>query len=451
MTADRSATRSEDLYRRALRVLPGGVSRNTVLREPHPIYAAHASGSRITDIDGVERIDFANNMTALVHGHGHPEIVAAVAEQLKHGTAHTFANEVEVRFAEHLCARVDSFERVRFVNSGTEAVMCALKVARAFTGRPKIAKAEGTYHGTYDYAEVSQTSTPDNWGDLDKPASIPVAHGTPASVLDDVVVMPFNDIDRSIEILDRHADEIACVLLDVMPHRAGLCPAEPAYVQALRDWTLRNAALLVNDEVITFRNGYGGAQQNYGLTPDITALGKIIGGGFPVGAVAGRADVMSTLDPHSDSYRISHSGTFSANPITLTAGLIAMEMFTESEVDRLNRLGQLARDGIVDVIERRSAPASVTGTGSLFRIHMKPQAPTNYRETYPTPEEARRSREFLDALLAAGIVLIYSCTGAVSTPMGEAEIECLIDAVDQALATLETAGIDEQQHAKAPL
>ena len=132
MTADRSATRSEDLYRRALRVLPGGVSRNTVLREPHPIYAAHASGSRITDIDGIERIDFANNMTALVHGHGHPEIVAAVAEQLKHGTAHTFANEVEVRFAEHLCARVDSFERIRFVNSGTEAVMCALKVARAF-------------------------------------------------------------------------------------------------------------------------------------------------------------------------------------------------------------------------------------------------------------------------------------------------------------------------------
>ena len=435
MTADRTVTRSEDLYCRALRVLPGGVSRNTVLREPHPLYAAHASGCRITDIERIERIDFANNMTALIHGHGHPEIMSAVSEQLKHGTAHTFANEVEVRFAEHLCGRVDSFERVRFVNSGTEAVMCALKVARAFTGRPKIAKAEGTYHGTYDYAEVSQTSTPDKWGDLDKPASIPVAHGTPPSVLDDVVVMPFNDIDRSIEILDRHSDEIACVLLDVMPHRAGLCPAEPAYVNALRDWTLRNAALLVNDEVITFRNGYGGAQQTYELTPDITALGKIIGGGFPVGAVAGRADVMSILDPHSDNYRISHSGTFSANPVTLTAGLAAMDLFTDSEVQRLNALGQLARDGISDVIERRAIPASVTGSGSLFRIHMKPEAPSNYREAYPTADEAQRSRTFFDALLNAGIALIYSCTGAVSTPMGESEIECLIEAVDNAFRT----------------
>ncbi len=432
MTADRTVTRSEDLYRRALRVLPGGVSRNTVLLEPHPLYATHASGCRITDIEGIERIDFANNMTALIHGHGHPEIMSAVSEQLKHGTAHTFANEVEVRFAEHLCGRVDSFERVRFVNSGTEAVMCALKVARAFTGRPKIAKAEGTYHGTYDYAEVSQTSTPDKWGDLDKPASIPVAHGTPPSVLDDVVVMPFNDIDRSIEILDRHSDEIACILLDVMPHRAGLCPAEPAYVNALRDWTLRNAALLVNDEVITFRNGYGGAQQTYGLTPDITALGKIIGGGFPVGAVAGRADVMSILDPHSDNYRIAHSGTFSANPVTLTAGLAAMDLFTDSEVQRLNALGQLARDGISDVIERRAMPASVTGSGSLFRIHMKPEAPSNYREAYPTVDEAQRSRTFFDALLNAGIALIYSCTGAVSTPMGESEIELLIEAVDSA-------------------
>ncbi|MXX41865.1 MAG: aspartate aminotransferase family protein [Acidimicrobiales bacterium] len=436
MTTHPPSNASEDLYRRALRVLPGGVSRNTVLREPHPIYAARASGSRITDVEGIERIDFANNMTSLIHGHGHPEIVAAVTSQLRRGTAHTFANEVEVCFAELLCERVESFDRIRFVNSGTEAVMCALKVARAFTGRPKIAKAEGTYHGTYDYAEVSQTSAPDNWGDIDKPASIPVAHGTPASVLDDVVVMPFNDIERSIEILECHADEIACVLLDVMPHRAGLCPAEPAYVQALRDWTLRNAALLVNDEVITFRNGYSGSQQNYELTPDITALGKIIGGGFPVGAVAGRADVMSTLDPHSDAYRISHSGTFSANPMTLTAGLVAMDLFTDSEIQRLNALGQLARDGISDVIERRGVPASVTGGGSLFRIHMKPKAPSSYREAYPTADEAQRSRTFFEALLDSGIALIYSCTGAVSTPMRESEIECLIEAVDDAFRAI---------------
>ena len=264
---------------------------------------------------------------------------------------------------------------------------------------------------------------------LADPASVPVAEGTPRSVLDDVVVVPFNDTDRTLQILNRHAREIACVLLDVMPHRAGLCSAEPGYVTALRDWATRNAVLLVADEVITFRNSHGGAQQHYGLTPDLTALGKIIGGGFPVGAVAGRAEIMSVMNPHSNTYTMPHSGTFSANPITLTA----MELFTHDEVQRLNRLGQLARDGIIETIDRLGVGASVTGAGSMFRIHMKTTAPRNYRETYPSPEEAAQLKRFFDALLDAGILLIYSCTGAVSTPMRETEIEQLITAVDTAL------------------
>ena len=432
-------TRSEDLYRRALRVMPGGVSRNTVLRRPHPIYAAHASHCRITDIEGVERIDFANNMASLIHGHSHPAIVAAVTEQLRQGTAHTLATEVELRFAEHLCERVDSVEQVRFVNSGTEAVMCALKTARAFTCRPKIAKAEGTYHGTYDYAEVSQTSTPDSWGPLERPAGVPVARGTPRPVLDDVVVVPFNDIDRSLELLDRYATEIACVLVDVMPHRAGLCPADREYVTALHDWAVRNGVLLVADEVVTFRNSHGGAQQHYGLAPDITALGKIIGGGFPVGAVAGRAEIMSVMNPHGSGYAMPHSGTFSANPVTLTAGLTAMELFPPDEVQRVNHLGRLAREGIAEVIDRRGVDASVTGAGSMFRIHMQATAPRNYREAYPSPEQADRLKLFFDALLDSGVLLIYSCTGAVSTPMGEIEIEQLVSAVDDAFGVLRPA------------
>ena len=432
MTDIPRASQSEALYRRAVKVMPGGVSRNTVLRRPHPLYAAHASGCRISDVEGVERIDFANNMASLIHGHSHPAIVAAVTKQLRRGTAHTLATEVELRLAEHLCERVDSFEQLRFVNSGTEAVMCAIKVARAFTGRPKIAKAEGTYHGTYDYAEVSQTATPYSWGSLADPVSVPVAEGTPPSVLDDVVVVPFNDTDLTLRILNRHADDIACVLLDVMPHRAGLCSAEPEYAAALRDWATRNSSLLVADEVVTFRNSYGGAQQHYGLTPDLTALGKIIGGGFPVGAVGGRAEIMSVMNPHGDRYVMPHSGTFSANPITLTAGLVAMEMFDPDEVQRLNRLGQLARDGITDVIDRLGIDASVTGAGSMFRIHMQPEPPRHYRETYPNPEQATQLKQFFDALLNLGILLIYSCTGAVSTPMRETEIEQLVAAVDTA-------------------
>ena len=255
-------------------------------------------------------------------------------------------------------------------------------------------------------------------------------------MLDDVVVVPFNDTDLTVRIMNRHADEIACVLLDVMPHRAGLCPAEPEYVAALRNWATRNSALLIADEVVTFRSSHRGAQQHYGLAPDLTALGKIIGGGFPVGAVAGRAEVMSVMNPHGDRYVMPHSGTFSANPITLTAGLVAMDMFDADEVRRINRLGQLAREGIADVIDRRGIGASVTGAGSMFRIHMQPEAPRHYRDTYPSLEQAARLQRFFNALLEAGILLIYSCTGAVSTPMGEPEIEQLIDAVDTALGAL---------------
>ena len=175
--------------------------------------------------------------------------------------------------------------------------MALLKASRAFTGRPKIAKVEGAYHGQYDYAEVSQTAKPSNWGGAGKPASVPVAYGTPAAALADVVVIPFNDPDRALATLDEHKDAMACVLLDLMPHRVGLKPADQEYVAALRDWTRAEGALLVLDEVITFRSEYGGAQTRYDIQPDLTALGKCVGGGFPVGVIAGRADVMEVMNP----------------------------------------------------------------------------------------------------------------------------------------------------------
>ena len=192
MTARRGDNRSRSaaLYERAPKVLPGGVSRNTILRRPHPQYVDFAAACRTTDVDGVVRLDFANNMASLIHGHAHPAVVAAVAEQLAKGTAFAAATEIEVRYAEALCARNPSFEKLRFVNSGTEALMCALKAARAFTGRPKIAKVEGAYHGQYDCAEVSEGATPESWGSTDSPASVPVARGTPADALADAVVNP---------------------------------------------------------------------------------------------------------------------------------------------------------------------------------------------------------------------------------------------------------------------
>jgi glutamate-1-semialdehyde 2,1-aminomutase len=422
--------RSEELYARAKHVLPGGVSRNTVLRSPHPVYVDRAEGCRVTDIEGKTRIDFANNMASLIHGHAQPVVTQAVVSQLQRGTAFSLGTEVEVAYAEHLASRNEAFEKLRFVNSGTEAVMSALKAARAFTGRAKIAKVEGAYHGGYDYAEVSQTSTPANWGKDDSPASVPVAYGTPAKALEDVVVIPFNDPDKARTILDRHGREIACVLVDVLPHRVGLLPASASFMEMLRQWTEEHEALLVLDEVITFRSKYGGAQEWYKMEPDITALGKIIGGGFPVGAIAGKSEIMDVMNPLMSTVRFPHSGTFSANPVTMTAGLAAMRLFDRPSVKRVNDLGYRARSGIEDAIRAVGAPACVTGGGSMFRVHMKPQLPKNYREAFSSAAEQHRLTFMLDHLLDSGFIVINTCAFTISTAMGEAEIDALVEAME---------------------
>jgi len=418
---------SAALYQRALKVMPGGCSRNTVLRKPHPLYADRGEGCYVTDIEGVRRIDFSNNMTSLIHGHSNAEVISAVTDQLQKGTAFALATETEIQFAEHMCSRNSGFEKIRFVNSGTEAVMSCLKAARAYTGRAKIAKMEGAYHGLYDYAEVSQTSKPANWGDEQKPVSVPVAFGTPASALNDVVVVPFNDIERALSILDQHAEELACVMIDLLPHRVGLIPASPEFVQALRQWTRANGVLLICDEVITFRSSYGGAQEEYNIKPDLTAMGKMIGGGFPVGALAGRREVMDVMDPLADKVLFPHSGTFSANPITMIAGRITMELFDEAAVIKLNLLGEYARSQISEAIRKSNSPACVTGGGSMFRVHMKPEPPINYRAAFQTPEESARLKVLLDYLFDHGIMMINTCSGALSTVMTEQEIDILVE------------------------
>ena len=266
-------------------------------------------------------------MASLIHGHANDKINNAVNEQLKKGTAYTMGSEIEVKYAELLNSRNPSFEKIRFVNSGTEAVMTMIKASRAYNGKFKIAKAEGTYHGTYDYAEISQTSNPTNWGNLDNPKSVPVVEGTPESVLNDVVIFPFNDLSRTIKILDQNADDISCVLIDLVPHRAGLFPAYDKYISEIYKWTRKNNALLLFDEVVTFRAYFSGAQEKYSVSPDLTALGKIIGGGFPIGAIAGKSEIMDVLNPRNKVLKHPHSGTFSANPISTIAGYTAMSMF----------------------------------------------------------------------------------------------------------------------------
>ncbi len=421
---------SESLYNQAVEVITGGVSRNTVFHKPYPHYAAKASGCYVTDVDGTERIDFANNMAALIHGHAYPAVVESVIEQLQRGSAYTLATEAELQLAQLLGSRAESFEKLRFVNSGTEAVMAMIKAARAYTGRPKIAKAEGAYHGTYDFAEVSQVTNPNNWGSIDAPNSVPLAHGTPQGVLNDVIIFPYNDINRTLAILDAQADQIACVLIDPVPHRVGLLPGTQAFVEALYAWTRRNNALLVFDEVVTFRVNYGGAQQRYTIKPDMTALGKIIGGGFPVGALAGRTEVMRVLDPRESKVLFPHSGTFSANPISMTAGYVAMKHFDEAAVHKLNALTAKAIQQIEESVRIADVPVSLTGAGSMFRVHLRPTPPTTYREAYQTKEAAALVNELLDYLFyKENIMMINTCACMFSTALGQHEVDRLSQAM----------------------
>lgn len=308
--------------------------------------------------------------------------------------------------------------------------MTMIKASRAYTGRPKIAKAEGAYHGTYDFAEVSQTANPTNWGDLNKPNSVPLANGTPQGVLNDVIIFPYNDIERTIAILNQQADQIACVLIDPVPHRIGLLQGTNDFIEALYKWTRENGALLVFDEVVTFRVNYGGTQDNFKVKPDLTALGKIIGGGFPVGALAGRSDVMKVLDPRESKLLFPHSGTFSANPITMTAGYAAMNLFDREAVLKLNALTQKAIDQIQEAIIIADVPVSITGAGSMFRIHLKVKPPTTYREAYQTKEETAVVNELLDYLyFKENLIMINTCACMFSTVLTQNEVNKLSEAL----------------------
>lgn len=421
---------SKLIYDRAVGVLTGGVSRNTIFRKPHPYYAASAKGSFIKDIDGIERLDFANNMASLIHGHSHPAIVNAITEQLQKGTAFTMGSESEVAFAELLTNRTPAFEKIRFMNSGTEAVMTMIKASRAFTGKSKIAKAEGAYHGTYDYAEISQTADPSNWGDINTPNAVPVVQGTPKGVLEDVLIYPFNDIESTLHILDQNADQIACVLVDPVPHRVGLFPANEAFIKALYNWTRKNNAILAFDEVVTYRVNYSGAQQNYAVKPDLTAMGKIIGGGFPIGALAGKAEIMEVLDPRQKVLRHPHSGTFSANPVSMTAGRVAMEMYDAQAVLRLNALTMTARKQIEAAIKIADVPVCITGSGSMFRLHFREKAPNTYRDAYQSKDTKAVISELDDYLfLKERIIMINTMACMFATSLTQKDIDRLSEAL----------------------
>ena len=428
-----SSSRSASLHKRAQRVLPGGNTRTTVYRDPYPIYVRSGEGSRIVDVDGVERIDFLNNYTALIHGHAHPSIVRAATAAVENGSAFGAPTESEIRLAEMLVERVPGGERVRFMNSGSEAVMMAVKAARAYTGRSRIAKCEGLYHGSYDFVEVGLDSAPENWGDPAEPNRVPYSRGTPAAVLSDVVVLPFNDSEASLRLLEQNATDLAAVIVDPLPNRIGLIPATREFLVTLRDFCTRAGVVLISDEVISFRIGYRGAQGEFGLHADLVTLGKIIGGGFPVGAVCGSKDVMSVFDPTMGKPAAPHGGTFNANPVTMAAGAVAMELLTPAVLDRLNELGRVARDRMQAVIHEAGVPWRVTGDASLFRFVPGDRELVDYRSSWPDATTSDQLERFTGALLNHGIMLDHGGLGCLSTVMTDSDVDALTNALELAL------------------
>lgn len=423
---------SARLHKRAMQVLPGGNTRTTVHLDPYPVYARSGQGAVVVDAEGQERLDFLNNYTSLMHGHADPDINAAVIAQLQSGTAFAMPTSSEIELAEILAARIPSVEQVRFTNSGTEAVMVAIQAARAFAGRPMIAKIEGSYHGTYDFAGVS-TAVPREVWDTTEPVAVAYAKGTPDGVLQNVKVIRYNDLEMMERVLERDHESLAAVLIDPMPWRMGLIPGETGYLARLREMTSAYGIVLIFDEVISLRAGFGGAQELSGVTPDLTTMAKIIGGGFPVGAVGGRAEVMAVFDPRGGKPAVPHGGTFSANPVTMVAGHASMSKLTREEFDRVAALGAYVREGLAEALDAARIPGQVTGAGSLFGVHLHDRSLSDYRSWEGEPEEGQRRKAVFEAMLDQGVIIAPALTGCLSTPMTEDHANTLIDAFSAAL------------------
>src|SRR6266567_7605744 len=430
-TYRRQTPGSRALHDRAVGVMPGGTTRTTTYFDPYPLYIDRGEGCRIWDVDGTERIDMLGNYSAMILGHAHPKVVEAINQQAARGTAFAAANPIEVELATLLCERVPSLEMVRFCNAGTEATMFAMRLARAFTGRPKIARIEGGYHGTHDYAEVSTHPDLAHAGPPDAPIAWPDSIGTPDWALEQTVVLPFNNADAAEAIIRREGRHLAAVILEPIIGAGGVIAATVEYLERLRNVTRELSILLIFDEVISLRVSPGGAQQLYGVTPDLTTLGKIIGGGLPVAAFGGRADVMELLDPRRDP-SIAQGGTYNGNPLGMAAGLAAMTELTPDVYEALNRKGARVSEQLAEVFASHDVAVQVNSAGSMFALHFTDQPVVDYRSM--AAADKKKTRDLFLGLVNHGVLMAPRAMGALSTPMGEDDVQEFIDAVDDVVA-----------------
>jgi len=433
-------TVSESLFAQAREVMPSGYTRHMVVTKPYPLYADYGAGCRIVDVEGRSSIDFVNNFTALIHGHGKKEIVAVIAAQAGRLLSAILPTEWEVRLAELLVDRIPGVEQVRFTNTGSEAVMIAVKAARAYTGRPRIAKMEGGYHGQFDLIEASFQPPPGQWGDPARPSVVANNAGTPQSLLDELVLLPVNDIENSRARLRADASQIAAVIIDPSRLQLGMVEPRQDYLAMLREETTRLGIVLIFDEVIALRHSYHGTQGLLGLSPDLTTMGKIIGGGMPIGALGGSVEVMSVFDVDRGEPKVKHSGTFTANPLSMAAGYTGMSLLTREAFDDLAAKGQRLRDGLERVRRDLGIVGRVEGRASFSSLLMTDQPMTNYRELAAVMSSGllAKMQAYQKLLLAEGILTMRG--GFVgSTPMTNDDIDFTIEAVRRALTKLMAA------------
>ena len=423
--------RSRELFEEALRVMPGGNSRTTTFFDPYPFYIARGEGARLWDADGVERLDFNGNYTSLILGHANPQVVKAVQDAAALGMSFPGPSEHEIRLAEILTRRIPTMEVIRFTNSGTEATMHAVRVARAFTGRSKLAKFEGAFHGTHDWVLVSVAPDPALAGSRKRPKSVSWSSGVPPMVMKHVVVLPWNDTAACVKILEKQGSDIAALIVDPMLANGGMIPVREGFLEGLREATQRLGILLIFDEVISFRVAPGGAQERFGIRPDLTTLGKIIGGGLAVGAFGGRADVMNYYDPRGGAPRINHGGTFNANPLTMAGGVATLEQLTPAVYAKLDALGDRLRNGVRRLIRKRGYAGQISGVGSLFWLHHTKRRLSDYRSARPDDPQAS-VRTFM-GLVNEGVLLTQRGLGACSAAMTEADVDRFVEALGRVL------------------
>ena len=435
--------RSREKNTVAVKFLPGGDTRAATYFAPYPTHIVHGDGCYVFDADGNRYLDFLNNFTQQVLGHNNPSIKKAVIEQLEHGTIFGAPHESQAKLAEELCKRIPCFQKVRFCNSGTEATMFAIKGARAFTGKSKIIKVEGMYHGTHDLAEASIFPPLDMAGDPESPWVVPYNKGIPPNTFENVIVVPFNNT-RSLEMaIDRNRGEIAAMIMEPIMTAAGLIPATEEYLTSARKLTENEEIVLIFDEVVTFRLSPGGAQELYGVIPDMTTVGKFIGGGFPIGAFGGNDEIMSIFSPPDDVFsasavNVKHSGTFNGHPVIMSSGMATMKELTPDVYQRMNSLGDLFRQRLnTEVFEDLGVVAQATGWGSLLFIHYTLDGLNNYRDARLGHDAAGELPVYVHLdLLNNGIWIAERGEIALSAPMMEENIDEAVEAYRKTFAKI---------------